>query len=86
MYVMDFYPVYKICSISGSFTRIGSLMEPCHPWGIRTTPHQRNQARSLFAQRSGDIILLGPRCAASAGEAGPERGRKNDAVSCVQDR
>ena len=83
---MDFFPVYRICSISGSFTRIGSLMEPRRQWGVRSTPHQRNQARTLFAQRPGDTILLGPRCASRAEEAGPERGYRDEAMPCMQGR
>ena len=83
---MDFYPVYKICSISGTFTRIGSLMDPRQPWGIRSTPHLRNQARTLFAQRPGDVILLGPRCAAAAEETKTGRGYRDDAIPCLQDR
>ncbi len=83
---MDFFPVYKICSTSGLFSRIGSLLEPRQPWHVRSTPHLRNQARTLFAQRPGDVILLGPRCAAEAGEARPEGGRWDEAVPCLQDR
>jgi len=67
---MDFYPVYKICSVSGAFSRIGSLLETCRHWSVETTSHQWNQARALFTQRPGDVILLGPRMTVAAEKDG----------------
>ncbi len=65
---MDFYPVYKICSVSGAFSRIGSLLETCRHWSVKTTWRQWDQARALFTQRPGDVILSGPRMAIAAGK------------------
>lgn len=59
---MNFYPVYKSCRSTGVFKRIGSLMETCRQWNIRMIPYHSEQARTLFEQSPGDIILLGPRC------------------------
>jgi len=29
---MNFLPVYRLCRSNGSFSRIGSLLEPCQQW------------------------------------------------------
>ena len=58
---------HKICHSTGAFTRIGSLMESCRRWGVQHLPFHLSQARALFAQRTEDVIVLGPRCADSTG-------------------
>ncbi len=67
---MEFYPVYKICSVSGAFSRIGSLLETCRHWSVKTTSHQWNQARALFTQRPGAGNRRGPRMPVAAKKDG----------------
>lgn len=62
---MNFYPVYRINRSTGTFTRIGSLMESCFRWSVRITPYLNEQARTIFSQKPGDVIVLGPRCGGS---------------------
>ena len=59
---MNFVPVYRLCRSNGSFSRIGSLLEPCQQWNTQIYPHILKQAMALFEQGPGDTILLGPRC------------------------
>ena len=59
---MNFYPVYRLCRSNGSFSRIGSLLESPNPWDNRFAPHILNQLVTLFEQKPGETILLGPRC------------------------
>lgn len=66
---MYFYPIYRVDSPSGSFTRIGSLPESCLRRGVRTTPYLYDQARTIFSRRPGDVIVVGPRCVGTAGES-----------------
>jgi len=69
---MYFYPVYKICRATGTFTRIGSMMGSCRQRSVQYLPFHLSEARTLFAQRPEDIIVLGPRCADAAGTTGNE--------------
>ena len=71
---MDFHPVYRLSRTNGSFSRIGSLLEPCRQEGPRSTPHNLEQAMAFFEQGPGEVILLGPRCAPGRGEASAEEG------------
>lgn len=59
---MNFYPVYKIHRSSGAFKRIGSLMETCRQWNVQIIPYHSDLARTMFEQKPGEVILLGPRC------------------------
>lgn len=59
---MRFYPVYRLRRSTGSFARIGSLLDPGQGWEGRVNPHVLGQAKELFCQEPGDRILLGPRC------------------------
>jgi hypothetical protein len=72
---MNFYPVYRLRRSNGSFSRVGSLLETCHPWNARITPHVLNQAMALFEQKSGDRILLGPRCVPPGMDTFPDEER-----------
>ena len=81
---MYFYPVYKICRSTGTFTRIGSLMESCRQWSVQHLPFLLSQARALFAQRPEDVIVLGPRCADSAGTPGDESPKRRTRKSPPQ--
>jgi len=67
---MAFYPVYKICCMSGAFSRIGSLLGSRGHYSLRSSVTEREQARALFTQRPGDVILLGPRMDVESREIG----------------
>ena len=68
---MNFYPVYRLRRSNGSFSRVGSLLDTCRQVNSRITitPHVQKQAMALFEQKSGDMILLGPRCVPTGGDA-----------------
>jgi hypothetical protein len=68
---MNFYPVYRHCRSNGSFSRIGSLLGTCRQWDPRNTPNILKQAAALFEQKSGEMILLGPRCVTVVQDAAP---------------
>lgn len=72
---MNFYPVYRLCRSNGAFSRIGSLLGTCGPYGSRIAPHILKQLMSHFEQKPGDMILLGPRCGQAGKDAFPEEDR-----------
>jgi hypothetical protein len=72
---MNFYPVYRLCRSNGSFSRIGSLLESPNPWDNRMAPHILNQLVTLFEQKPGETILLGPRCGPVGKDSLPEGDR-----------
>ena len=66
---MDFYPIYCLNRSRGTFTRIGSLMGSSRRWNARITPYLSDQAREIFTRKTGDTIVLGPRCGRTYGES-----------------
>jgi len=72
---MNFYPVYRLCRTNGSFSRIGSLLESPNPCDKRFAPPILNQLVTLFEQKPGETILLGPRCGPVGKDSLPEGGR-----------
>ena len=72
---MNFYPVYRLCRSNGSFSRIGSLLESPHPWDNRLAPHILSQLVTLFEQKPGETILLGPKCGPVGKDSLPDEDR-----------
>lgn len=72
---MNFYPVYRLSRSNGAFSRIGSLLGTCGPYGSRIAPHILKQLMSHFEQKPGDMILLGPRCGQAGKDTSPDEDR-----------